>query len=99
MLYAIVATDIEQSLSLRQQFSDSHRARLRDLLEQGRLAIAGPCPQVDGVESSTAGFSGSVIIAEFASLDEAQQWANTDPFLIHGVYQQVSVKPFKQFLP
>ncbi len=99
MLYAIIATDIEQSMELRQKFSISHRARLTELLQQGRLVIAGPCPQVDGVETSTAGFSGSVIIAEFASLDEAQQWANTDPFLIHGVYQQVSVKPFKQFLP
>ena len=99
MLYAIVANDIPNSTELRTEFSKIHRERLHQLKNDGRLILAGPCPNQDQDQSGTSGFSGSVIIAEFNSLDEAKQWAKEDPFLIHGVYQNVSVKPFKQFLP
>ncbi len=99
MLYAIIAEDIEQSNELRAKYSPSHRARISQLVDQGRLVVAGPCPKIDGVDLSNAGFSGSVIIADFSSLEEAKQWANDDPFLINGVYQNVSVKPFKKVFP
>ncbi len=99
MLYAIVANDIPRSSGLRQQFSTEHRARIHELQKQGRLVLAGPCPNEDQDLSGASGFSGSLIVAEFSSLEQAQQWANKDPFLINGVYQTVVVKPFKQFLP
>ena len=99
MLYAFVAHDIENSTELRQQFSQAHRERLNRLLEQGRLVVAGPCPIEDLDMSAASGFSGSIIIAEFDSLKSAKQWADADPFVVNGVYLQVSVRPFKQFLP
>lgn len=99
MLYAIVGTDVENSLAQRMQTRPAHVERLKQLLAEGRLVIAGPNPAIDSTEPGDAGFSGSVIIAEFPSLAEAQAWADADPYLAAGVYAQVSVKPFIQALP
>jgi hypothetical protein len=99
MLYTIVSQDIENSLSLRMQARPAHLERLEALKNQGRLIIAGPSPAIDSETPGDAGFSGSVVIAEFASLTEAQAWADADPYISAGVYAAVSVKPFKQVLP
>ena len=99
MLYAIVAQDNEDSLQRRLTARPAHLQRLQDLQQQGRLIIAGPNPAIDSEDPGPAGFSGSIIIAEFASLEQAQQWADADPYIEAGVYQQVSVKPFKKVLP
>ena len=99
MLYAIVAQDNEDSLQRRLAARPAHLQRLQDLQQQGRLIIAGPNPAIDSEDPGPAGFSGSIIIAEFASLEQAQQWADADPYIEAGVYQQVSVKPFKKVLP
>lgn len=96
MLYAIMATDIENSLSLRQQARSAHLARLQQLRDEGRLIIAGPFPAVDNDDPSVAGFTGSLIVAEFANLSSAQTWAAADPYVEAGVYANVIIKPFKQ---
>jgi uncharacterized protein len=96
MLYAIMATDIEHSLSLRQQARPAHLARLQQLRDEGRLIIAGPFPAVDNDDPSVAGFTGSLIVAEFADLASAQTWAAADPYVEAGVYANVIIKPFKQ---
>ncbi|HQT05438.1 MAG: hypothetical protein B7Z48_03760 [Thiotrichales bacterium 12-47-6] len=96
MLYAIMATDIENSLSLRQQARPAHLARLQQLRDEGRLIIAGPFPAVDNDDPSVAGFTGSLIVAEFADLSSAQTWAAADPYVEAGVYANVIIKPFKQ---
>jgi uncharacterized protein YciI len=99
MWYSIVSEDVENSLALRSQARPQHLARLADLKEQGRLLVAGPHPAIDNVEPGEAGFTGSLIIAEFNSLGDAQCWAESDPYMAAGVYQAVSVKPFKKVLP
>lgn len=99
MYFAIYAIDIENSLPLRKQHSQSHRDRLFQLQDEGRLLVAGPCPLVESESSIESGVSGSVIIAEFDSLEDARAWADNDPFLIKGVYESVTVKPFIKFLP
>jgi len=99
MLYAIVAQDNEDSLQRRLAARPAHLQRLQDLQQQGRLILAGPNPAIDSEDPGPAGFSGSIVIAEFASLEQAQQWADADPYIEAGVYQQVSVKPFKKVLP
>ena len=99
MWYSIVSEDVENSLALRSQARPQHLARLADLKEQGRLLVAGPHPAIDNVEPGEAGFTGSLIIAEFNSLGDAQRWADSDPYMAAGVYQAVSVKPFKKVLP
>ncbi len=99
MLYVIIADDIENSTELRLQYSEQHRARIKTLVDQGRLFVAGPCPKVDGVEFSNSGFNGSVIIAEFDSLKDAQNWLDEDPFLVQGVYRQAHVQPFIKIFP
>ncbi|MEE4244815.1 MAG: YciI family protein [Kangiellaceae bacterium] len=99
MWYSIVAEDIKQSLELRKQTRPAHVERLKALQEQGRLLVAGPNPAVDNDDPADAGFTGSIIIAEFNNLAEAEAWANSDPYLIAGVYQSVTVKPFKKVLP
>lgn len=99
MLYVISATDIENSLHLRRQHRDEHRTRLRELQQQGRLVLAGPLPRVDSTEPGDAGFSGSLIVAEFASLDDARDWAENDIYQRCGVYSQVQVNPLIQVLP
>ena len=99
MLYAIMAEDRPDSLELRQANRPDHLARLNELQNQGRLVIAGPHPTIDAADPGPAGFSGSLIVAEFPSLAKAQAWAEDDPYRRAGVYQQVTVKPFKQVFP
>lgn len=99
MLYAIIAEDQSNSLSLRQANRPEHLNRLTELQHQGRLVLAGPHPAIDSNDPDPAGFSGSLIVAEFTSLEEAQTWADADPYRLAGVYQKVTVKPFKQIFP
>lgn len=96
MLYVIMGTDVENSLTKRQQARPEHLARLQALRDAGRLIIAGPFPAVDNDDPSVAGFTGSLIVAEFPDLEAAKTWANADPYLQAGVYAHVDVKPFKQ---
>ncbi|WP_020210419.1 YciI family protein [Gilvimarinus chinensis] len=99
MLYAIISEDVADSLPLRAKARASHVARLHDLRDKGRLILAGPHPAVDAAEPGEAGFSGSLIVAEFDSLEQAQRWADADPYIAAGVYQKVTVKPFKKVAP
>lgn len=99
MLYAIMATDHANSLAKRQSARPEHLQRLEQLQQQGRLVIAGPHPAIDSVDPGEEGFSGSLIVAEFESLDAAQSWADADPYKAAGVYAEVIVKPFKQVFP
>ena len=99
MFYAIISEDHEQSLALRKKSRPAHIERLEQLRESGRLLIAGPHPKIDTEDPGEAGFSGSLIVAEFDSLNEAQKWADSDPYLASGVYKSVCVKPFKKVLP
>ncbi len=99
MLYSIVSQDVENSLPLRKKARPDHIQRLTELQTQGRLIIAGPSPAIDSNEPGDAGFTGSVVIAEFDNLTDAQSWANNDPYLLTGVYEKVEVKPFKKVLP
>ncbi|MEO5341738.1 MAG: YciI family protein [Gammaproteobacteria bacterium SHHR-1] len=99
MLYCIIGEDRQNSLSARQSARPAHLARLQQLKDQGRLLLAGPFPAIDGPEPGSAGFSGSLIVAEFDDLAQARAWADADPYLAAGVYAQVQVKPFKHVLP
>ena len=99
MLYAIISEDIPNSLPLRQQARGAHIERLQALKEQGRLLVAGPHPAIDSEDPGEAGFTGSLVIAAFDSLNDAQQWADEDPYIAAGVYQKVVVKPYKKVLP
>lgn len=99
MLYAIIGEDRSGSLDQRLAARPAHLARLQALQSEARLILAGPCPAIDSPDPGPAGFSGSLIVAEFASLSEAQAWADADPYVAAGVYEKVSVKPFKKVLP
>ena len=99
MLYAIISQDVENSLDKRLSVRPAHIERLQDLKEQGRLILAGPHPAIDNNEPGPAGFTGSLIVAEFESLEVAQAWADNDPYISAGVYDSVIVKPFKKVLP
>jgi uncharacterized protein YciI len=99
MWYAIIAEDSPNSLEKRLQARPEHLARLELLKNAGRLLLAGPFPAIDSSDPGTNGYTGSLIVAEFNSLAEAEEWANNDPFTLSGVYQQVSVKPFRKTLP
>ena len=99
MWYAIEGHDGPDVLSKRLAVRTEHLARLTTLRDQGRLLLAGPCPAIDADDPGPAGFSGSIVIAEFPSLDEARDWADADPYLAAGVYERVDVRPFKRVLP
>jgi uncharacterized protein len=99
MLYVIIGEDVENSLAQRLAARPAHVERLLALRDAGRLFVAGPNPAIDSEDPGEAGFSGSVIIAEFDSLEAAQSWAEADPYKAAGVYQYVTVKPFKKVLP
>jgi uncharacterized protein len=99
MLYMIYAQDTADSLPLRLQHRPAHLERLQQLQAQGRLILAGPLPAIDNVDPGPAGYSGSLIVAEFDSLAAATEWANNDPFVHAGVYGTVSVNPFRKTLP
>ncbi|PPC73843.1 hypothetical protein C1Y42_05885 [Pantoea sp. ICBG 985] len=96
MLYVIYAEDTADSLEKRNSVRPAHLARLQLLQDEGRLIVAGPLPAVDSNEPGPAGFTGSVIVAEFSSLETAQSWANDDPYIAAGVYDKVTVKSFKR---
>jgi hypothetical protein len=99
MLYAILAEDVEQSLERRRHARPAHLLRLEALKSAGRLVLAGPHPAIDAEDPGPAGFSGSLVVAEFPSLDEARAWADADPYVAAGVYAGVAVKPFRKVLP
>ena len=99
MWYAIISEDIENSLEKRGLARPAHLDRLNKLKEAGRLLIAGPHPAIDNNEPGEAGFTGSLVVAEFDSLVDAQSWADADPYVAAGVYAAVTVKPFKKVLP
>lgn len=99
MLYLIVGEDTPNSLEKRLAVRPDHVARLQELQAEGRLVLAGPFPAVDSPDPGAAGFTGSAIVAEFASLADAQAWADADPYVAAGVYGSVQVRPFKKVLP
>ena len=99
MLYAIVGLDVPDSLDRRLGVRPEHLARLEALRDTGRLVLAGPFPAIDSPDPGSSGFSGSLIVAEFPSLEAAQAWADADPYVGAGVYREVTVRPFKRVLP
>lgn len=99
MWYAIEGHDVEGTLPKRLEARAAHLARLTALRDEGRLLIAGPCPAIDAEDPGPAGFSGSIVIAEFESLEAARAWADADPYVAAGVYGRVDVRPFRKVLP
>lgn len=99
MFYVIYGEDCMDSLEKRLATRPAHLERLQIMQDQGRLLLAGPCPAIDNVDPGPAGFSGSLIVAEFDSLEQAKTWADADPYVKEGVYNKVTVKPFKKVLP
>lgn len=99
MLYAIISEDNANSLELRKGARPDHLARLQILKDAGRLVLAGPHPSIDAENPGDAGFTGSLVVAEFASLQDAESWAAADPYVTAGVYQNVVIKPFKKVFP
>lgn len=99
MWYVIEGYDAKDALAARQRARPAHLARLQALLDEGRLLVAGACPGIDAEDPGPAGFSGSVVIASFDGLDAANAWAQTDPYVAAGVYQRLSVRPFRKTLP
>jgi len=99
MLYAVISQDVENSLEKRMAVRPAHIERLNILKDEGRLILAGPHPAIDSNEPGEAGFTGSLVVAEFDSLEDAQAWADADPYMASGAYASVVVKPFKKVLP
>ncbi|MBD3670414.1 MAG: YciI family protein [Gammaproteobacteria bacterium] len=99
MLFMIIGEDVDNSLEKRMSVRPAHVERLKQLQDQGRLVLAGPNPAIESDDPGEAGFSGSLIVAEFTSLKAAREWADADPYIEAGVYARVTVKPFKQVLP
>lgn len=99
MWYAVISEDVDNSLTLRAGARNAHLARLQSLADEGRVLIAGPHPAIDSEDPGDAGFSGSLVVADFPSLEDAETWAATDPYVDAGVYARVTVKPFKLVLP
>lgn len=99
MLYVIEGYDGQDVLALRGAARPAHLARLEALRDAGRLVVAGPCPAIDAEDPGPAGFSGSLVVAEFASLEDAREWAQADPYVAAGVYLRTEVRPFRQVLP
>ena len=99
MLYAIISEDRDDSLEKRKATRPAHLQRIEQLKDQGRLVLAGPHPRIDSEDPGDAGFSGSLVVAQFDSLEQAQAWADEDPYNKAGVYESVIVKPFKYVLP
>ncbi len=99
MWYAIFSEDVENSLQNRLKTRAAHVARLKTLVDEGRLLVAGPHPAIDADDPGEAGFTGSLLIVDFPSLEEAQAWAGEDPYMDAGVYHKVTVKPFRKVLP
>ena len=98
-LYAIIGRDRDNSLEARMRVRGEHLARVQELLAEGRLVLAGPFPRIDADEAGAAGFSGSLIVAEFDTLEEATRWTEQDPYVTSGVFSHFEVQPFMQVLP
>jgi len=99
MWYAIISEDVENSLPLRKKVREAHLDRMRLLVDEGRVLIAGPHPAIDAEDPADAGFTGSLVVVDFPSVEDAKAWADQDPYVMAGVYKKVVVKPFKQVLP
>ena len=99
MLYAIISEDVPDSPPLRKVARPNHIKRLDELLAQGRIVVAGPFPAIDSTDPGEAGFTGSLLVVEFDSLEDAQAWAKEDPYITAGVYERSIVTPFKQVFP
>ena len=99
MWYAIISEDVENSLELRAKMRGAHLDRMNGLVNEGRVLLAGPHPAIDSEDPGPAGFSGSLVVVDFPSLEDAKKWANEDPYVEVGVYANVIVKPFKRVLP
>lgn len=99
MWYAVISEDVENSLPLRTGARKAHLARIQVLVDEGRVLVAGPHPAIDAEDPGPAGFTGSLVIVDFPSLEEAEAWAAADPYVDAGVYAKVAVKPFKHVLP
>lgn len=99
MWYAIISEDVDDSLPLRAKAREAHLARMRALVDEGRVLIAGPHPAIDAEDPGPAGFTGSLVVIDFPNLEAAQAWADDDPYVAAGVYAKVTVKPFKKVLP
>ncbi|MEA2080844.1 MAG: YciI family protein [Pseudomonadota bacterium] len=99
MLYAVISQDAADTLQKRMAARPAHVKRLEQLRDEGRLILAGPHPAIDNDDPGPAGFTGSLVVAEFDSLEDASQWADADPYVAAGVYEQLTVKPFKKVLP
>jgi uncharacterized protein len=99
MLYVITGKDAPDGLEVRRRVRPAHLARARQLVNQGRLVVGGPCPAVDAVDPGPAGFTGSVIIAEFSSLEDARAWIEDDPYVTEGAFESYDVRPFVKVLP
>lgn len=99
MLYAIIGQDVANSLQKRLSVREEHLQRLLQLQDEGRLILAGPFPAIDNEDPGEAGFSGSLIVAEFSSLEDATDWAEQDPYSVHGIFESVTVKPYKKVFP
>lgn len=99
MLYAFICEDVDNSLPIRKTVRSEHLERIQTLKEAGRVILAGPHPKIDSPDPGEAGFSGSLIVAEFTDLAAAQDWINQDPYVTAGVFSKVIVKPFKQVMP
>jgi len=99
MLYAVIGRDKPGSLEKRLEVRPAHLERLQDLQSQGRVVLAGPCPAIDSPDPGPAGFSGSLMVVEFPTLEEAKTWADADPYMEAGVFASVEVIPFKKVLP
>lgn len=99
MWYAFISEDVDNSLPLRKIHRDDHLARLRKLIDEGRLLIAGPHPAIDAADPGESGFTGSLIVAQFDSLKDAQVWADADPYVLNNIHARVVVKPFNKVLP
>lgn len=99
MWYAVISEDVADSLDLRAAAREAHLSRLKGLVDEGRLLIAGPHPAIDAEDPGAAGFTGSLVVVDFESLEDAKAWADADPYMAAGVYQKVTIKPFKRVLP
>jgi uncharacterized protein len=99
MWYVIIGKDAPNALEIRKRVRPAHLARARQLVEEGRMLVAGPCPAIDSPDPGPAGFTGSVIIAEFESLQDARAWVAADPYVTDGVFESVEVRPFLKVLP
>ena len=99
MFYAIISEDVKNSLGKRQAARPAHLKRLNHMLKQNRILTAGPMPAIDSEDPGESGFTGSLIVAEFDSLEQAKAWANDDPYVEAGVYKRLTVKPFKKVMP